>query len=339
MYSFDDIYKIDRKFILDRISEEDIFKRYCSNFVKIDKPFCSELRKDSNPSCNIYRSVNGLRYKDFGDNTYCDCFNYIMLKYGCSYYESFNIVANDFNLTKNTTFKALSPVLGSEVPKLIESGYKRIKTEIQVVSQPFTIHDYNYWSKYKIKLELLQEYNVVSAKYVIISKLQKKVILEYSNTNPIYVYKFVNNGEISYKVYRPLEAKYKWSFNGTKHDIEGYDQLRLNGDVLILTKALKDVMVYRLLGYDAISLQGEANKLEFEVYNKLKQRFNTIVVNYDNDETGIKCAEKIAKDYNLKCFFIDKRTKCKDLSDYISKYGKLKTRKMLKQKINEVIES
>ena len=55
-------------FILSRVSEEDIFSKYCSNFKELGKPFCSELRKDLNPSCVIYQTKAGrLMYKDYGN--------------------------------------------------------------------------------------------------------------------------------------------------------------------------------------------------------------------------------------------------------------------------------
>ena len=65
------------------------------------------------------------------------------------------------------------------------------------------------------------------------------------------------------------EEEMQWLFNGgSAKDIEGYDQLSLNGDTLILTKSLKDCMCYRLLGYDAISLQGETNHERTQAQDK-----------------------------------------------------------------------
>jgi hypothetical protein len=56
-------------------------------------------------------------------------------------------------------------------------------------------------------------------------------------------------------------------------------------------------MVYRLLGYNAISLQSETTNLDESIVNELLSRFKTIIVNYDNDEEGIKNTLKIANVY------------------------------------------
>ena len=90
-------------------------------------------------------------------------------------------------------------------------------------------------------------------------------------------------------------------------------------------------MCYRVLGFDAISLQGEANKLEQNLVDKLLKRFNQIIINYDNDEQGIKSTNKLVNQYNFKYFYIDKH---KDLSDYIKNLGLKEARVMINNKIN-----
>ncbi len=330
MFNFDNATIISSDYILSKISEADIFKRYCKNFEVINKPFCSEFRVDNNPSCNIYRSDKGLRYKDFGDGSYYDCFNYIIAKYGCKYFEALNIVSNDFNLANTSDLNNYLPIISDNIPLNRESVYIRLKTQIQVISQPFTISDYNYWSKYHINLELLKEYNVFSAKYVIISKPKGRIIIEYANSNPTYAYKFTGETGVSYKIYRPYEAKYKWTFNGTKDDIEGYDQLNLHGKLLIITKSLKDVMCLRALGYNSISLQGEANKLSNDIYKKLLKRFDKIVIFYDQDVVGNYNSDRISKDYDIDKIVIPQEYLTKDISDFIKEFGIKKAKELIK---------
>ena len=40
--------------ILSKVSELEIWRRYCSNFEEIEKSFCSDLYNDRNPACSIY---------------------------------------------------------------------------------------------------------------------------------------------------------------------------------------------------------------------------------------------------------------------------------------------
>jgi hypothetical protein len=215
---------------------------------------------------------------------------------------------------------------------------KAIKTKstINIVSQPFNMVDYDYWSKYGIGLELLEEYNVFSSKYTYLIKGDKRYQYEYSKSNPCYAYRFTRDGGYTYKIYWPLaEKNKKWLFSGgAASDIEGYDQLRLSGDILILTKSLKDVMCYRVLGYDAISLQGEANKLDNDLAQKLIKRFDKIIINYDEDEEGIRGVERMKSEYGFDSFFIDGS---KDLSDYIKIHGIGNAITMIDGKINNLL--
>ncbi len=58
---------IKKETILNAISQEEIFKRYCPNFKKINVKFSSEVRDDPKPSCVIAPYNGVLWYKDFGD--------------------------------------------------------------------------------------------------------------------------------------------------------------------------------------------------------------------------------------------------------------------------------
>lgn len=323
--------------ILSKVSEYDIFSRYCKNFVEINQPFCSELRLDRGPDCRIYvNRYNHLMYKDFANGDNLDCFNYVMKKYGCKYYEALNIIANDLGLASVSTTLNPRVLLINDEFKPNQPIVPRPKSTISIIEQPYTIQDYNYWSRYGISLELLEEYNVFSAKFVYLIKGTSRITYQYKNTNPCYAYRFTRDGQYTYKVYWPLgDKRYKWLFSGgAAEDIEGYDQLPLIGDVLILTKSLKDCMCYNVLGYSAISLQGEANKLSQELVDKLLKRFNKIIVNYDSDEQGIKSTQGLNRQYGFASFFIDEH---KDLSDYIYAEGLEKAKEMINEKVKNCL--
>lgn len=335
MFDLNDAYSnvtIDE--IFSKVSEYELWKYYCHNFDKVNKPFASELYKDNNPDCRIFRhSNNKLLYKDFGDNgKVYDIVQYVMAKYYLSYYEAINVIANDFNIRKSklTIDKTIKEA------SIDERLVIRPKPKIDIISQPFNLIDYDYWSKYYIPFTLLDKYNVFSARHVHLIKEDRTIVFNYVKWNPIYAYRFVDSqtNDYSYKIYKPYEPdkRYKWLFSGTTANIEGYQQLPLYDNLLVLGKSLKDVMVYRLLGYSAISLQGEGNKVPKDLLESLKRRFNRIIVNYDNDEAGIAATNKICKEHNLDYFFIDE---FKDISDYVKANGLEKGRKMIGEKTNE----
>ena len=65
---------------------------------------------------------------------------------------------------------------------------------------------------------------------------------------------------------------------------------------------------------------------------KLKERFKTIIVFYDNDLPGIKGMQKIKSQYpNLNFFWIPRKYGAKDTSDFVKKYGINKTRTYIEQ--------
>jgi len=334
MFNLEDAYtNITLDDIYSKVSEYELWKYYCSNFEGLEKPFRSDLYNDNNPDCWIYKATNNrLKYKDFGTGDSYGIIEYIQNKYNCTFKECITIISNDFNLAK-------SKILVTNETKLLnfEENIPKDKARIDILSQSFNLTDFNYWNQYKIPLDLLQEYDVFSCKNVYLIKKEKIVTFTYTKNNPIYAYRFTNEGKYSYKIYFPYaEKKFKWLFSGgSSKDIEGFDQLPLFGDKLILTKSLKDCIVYRILGYNAISLQGETNRLDQELVNKLLKRFDSIIINYDNDTEGIKNTIRLHNQYNFKYFYIDE---FKDISDYIKGYGLEKTIELLKIKMEEIDE-
>lgn len=322
--------------ILSKVSEYQIFKYYCKNFEDLDKSFLSEFYFDTNPSCRIYIGTNNrLYYKDFGTGDYYNCFDYISRKYNTDYYSALRIVANDFKIKSLKIDISPSLIVSNDIVNIPQKP--KIKSRIEIVSQNYNSTDYDYWMRYKIPFDLLHEYNVFSAKFVYLYTSKGTTVYEYRKSNPIYAYRFTSEQKYSYKIYFPYaNKKYKWLFSGgSQDDIEGYDQLDLSGDFVILTKSLKDCMCYRLFGINAISLQGEANKLSSELVIKLQKRFDKIIVNYDGDSQGIKSTNSLIRDWGFEHFYIDE---AKDLSDLIADKGldiaKNELEKKLKIKLN-----
>lgn len=312
---------VDVKDIFEVCSEYDIFKKYCTNFEEIDKPFLSEFYNDTKADCRIFQTKdNSLLYKDFGEPKHCfNCFTYVMHKYNYTFKEALNVISLDFGIIKSKTSISPNFIIG------LEKTYKKPKTKpvISIVSRQWNLTDYKYWFKqYGITFEWLESYEVIPCEYVYLTKDSGTIAYKSINNNPIYAYRFQIDGKYVYKIYRPLaEKKDKWLFNGTADCIEGFDQLPLFDDLLIITKSLKDVICCRLLGYSAISLQGETNKLKQELFNKLIKRFDKIVIFYDNDEVGIKAAENLCETYNLKSIIIPKKYEAKDISELIKNIG------------------
>ncbi len=337
MFNFDSAeIDITKEEILSKINELDIFKRYVKYFEDVDKGFKSEFYLDNNPGCRIYLSNNNCYYyKDFGNGgEHLDCFSYVQKKFNVNFHESLRIIANDFNiknLKTNINPKVIVSYDAINVPIKPKS-----KASIEIFPQNYNLNDYNYWNQFGIPLQLLEDYDVFSCKWVYVHKNGNTIVSEYRKSNPIYAYRFTNDNKYSYKIYFPMAPKKnKWLFSGSaSKDIEGYDQLDESGDILILTKSLKDCMCYRLFGINAISIQGETNKLSKELVDKLLKRFKTVIINYDNDSEGIKSADLMKEQFGFDSFVF---TEAKDLSDVIKlkgiDYAKKRLEKVLKVKL------
>ncbi len=324
---------ITSEFILNRISEFDIFKMYCSGFKELNQSFKSEFYNDTNPGCRIYQKPDGrLSYKDFGTGDSFDCFSYVQRKWNLTFNECLNVILNDFGLLKGQNIAIDKQfLLGKENVSKIENNASKVV--ISIVSRNWRLIDYNYWMKYGISFDLLEQYDVYPCSTVYLNSRGKTTVIQESKDNPIYAYRFEYEGVYSYKIYRPLaEKRWKWLFSGgNSKNIEGFDQLPFFGKTLILTKSLKDCICFNLIGYPAISLQGEANKLENELVTKLLKRFDEIVVIYDNDDQGKKSSLSLQKQYNFRILFIEE---AKDLSDLIELKGLEESKIIIDKLIN-----
>jgi len=151
------------------------------------------------------------------------------------------IISNDFNIKSCKVSLDPRIIVANDEFKAKLVNVPREKSIINITSQPWTIEDANYWEQYGIPLSKLDAFDVFSAKYVYLTKGNKRTQMTYSKYNPCYAYRFTYEGQYSYKIYWPLspDKKFKWLFSGgSENNVEGFDQLPLNGDKLILTKPL-----------------------------------------------------------------------------------------------------
>lgn len=286
--------------ILSKVTEYDIYARYIGQF-RIGFIYNSPFRKDKNPSFGIFQSkkTGRLLFKDHGNGECGDVIKFVSLYTGLTNYNDIlQRIISDMNITNKTKLKA------TKISKPHE-------TVIGVVRQDFTEVDKQYWSQFGITLETLDKFNVNSIKYYLCDGVVKGI---YKDTNPMYSYKVYDR----FKIYRPLGDKYtKWRNNLTEIDIQGYEQLPENGNLLIITKSMKDVMCLYEMGYTAISPSSESTFIPQQCLNILKKRFKHIVIIYDRDKAGFQNVRKIINKYKLDFLFVNKKFKSKDISDAV----------------------
>lgn len=291
-------------YILSKVTEYDIYARYIGQF-KIGFIYNSPFREDKNPSFGIFRSRKSgkLLFKDHGNGECGDVIKFVELYTGLTNYNDIlNRIVTDMSITNNTKLKSIKQ-------------YESKDTVIGVVRQDWTDVDKQYWSQFGITKETLTKFNVFSIKYYLCDGIVKGI---YKNENPMYAYKVYDH----FKIYRPLADKYtKWRNNLTPYDIQGYEQLPKKGDLLIITKSLKDVMCLYEMGYTAISPSSESTFLTPDVIDALKRRFKRILICFDRDIPGVKNMRKISLKTGLNGFLVHKKWKAKDISDAVKLNG------------------
>ena len=331
--SIEDSPQITKEFILSKLSQIDIIEYYIKQRVDFEKAICSPLRKDNSPSFSFKQYTDGaIIGRDWALGENYDCFRIVQELYKCSFVEALKIISNDFKLLNTRTLKGNpvyinhSDTLETKILPDRPATNKKAKI-ITIQPQAFTKTDVDYWGQYGIEIADLVKFDVSSCRYV---WLNGDLIRQYSTNNPVYAYEFTGYGYKHYKVYCPLaDRKRKWLFSGTSEDIEGYNCLPLLAPYVVITKSLKDVIVLYKYGVPAISLQGEGNKLEISLVDKLKKRFENIITFYDNDTAGIKGSKKIEAEYGIPYLLIPDKYNCKDISDFRLQYGDSATRDLL----------
>lgn len=287
--------------ILSKVTEYDIYAKYIGQF-KVGMIYNSPFRKDKNPSFGIYYSkrTKQLLFKDHGTGECGNVIKFVSLFTGkTEYNDILSDIVDKLNITNNT--------------KLVSSKQYIPPTEtvIGVVRQEFTDVDINYWKQFNISINTLKKFNVNSIKYYLCNGIVKGT---YKRENPMYAYKVYNN----FKIYRPLADKYtKWRNNLTDYDIQGYEQLPQKGDILFITKSMKDVMCLHEMGYPAVSPSSESTFLPKDVLEQLKTRFKRIIILFDRDTSGVKRSRKLSRETGLEAMLINKKFKAKDVSDAV----------------------
>lgn len=305
MYSTKTAITINLNDLLDKLDDYSIYSYYLGN-IQIGKLINSPLRQDDKiPSFAVFRSNNGaLLFKDHGSGQSGNSLTFIKL------YKNIK--------TRNELEKELLRIIRNVNPNnIIHKNTYNVKNnsnniDIGIVRQPFTKIDVDYWKQFHINLNTLKKFNVFSIKYFLCNRVVRGT---YKESSPMYAYKVYDK----FKIYRPLASKYtKWRTNLTNEYVQGLAELpQEGGNILIITKSLKDVMCLYEMGFYAIAASSETTFIPEHILKDLSNKWKHILLLYDRDKTGINKAREISKTYNLPAFFVHKKFKSKDISDAI----------------------
>jgi len=322
--------------VLLRISEYDIFTKYCESFKQPGKKFHSEFREDKNPSCVISDIGGRPLYKDFGTGESFRAIGYVMAKFNLTYSQALEKINEDFSLGLIHSFPEYSKRVINPSVYLNGNGSGSIKyrntTVIQIKSREFNKDDYDYWyGNYRIPINTLKLFGVKPITHFWINgKMYRADKLAYS-----YEY-YWDEDIFRRKIYQP-KSEYKWFSNGGDV-VQGEGVLPKSGDLLIVTKSLKDVMCLYELGYVAIATVSETTWLPEKYMHKQMQRFKRLLIFWDNDTTGLENAKKFSNMYSIPYIALPIALELKDISDCIKGMGFNFAKNIVNHLINQVYE-
>lgn len=295
--------------LLEKLNDYDIYSYYLGAF-KPGKLINSPLRPDDKiPSFAIFPSkTGGLLFKDHGTGEAGNALKFVKLYRGIQTREELEreLLTIVRRMNPNQTIRTVT-----NSPK-VSSGM----TDIGIVRQPFTTVDKQYWKQFHISIDTLRRFNVWSIKYFLCNSVVRGT---YKETNPMYAYKVFDK----FKIYRPLASKYtKWRTNLTNRHVQGLAELpKEGGNLLIITKSLKDVMCLYEMRYYAIAASSETTFIPEDILQSLRSKWKHIVILYDRDRTGMLKARDYSRRYKLDAFFVHKKFKAKDISDAVKDNG------------------
>lgn len=324
--------KLTKDLILQRLSEETIMEYYLG--ISITKGLVkSPFRNDKHPTCAFFRNPSGeLIFKDFSGDFYGNCFSVVMRKYNCSFYKALQIIANDFGIVKSNYITTSSQPIRYSNKKFKDSK----PCDIRVTIQPFTEEELSWWKEYGITEKTLKLFNVFSCKYLF---LNGELFQTSNKKNFIFGY-YYGKGEDErelWRIYFPKQRDFRFLSNWKHNLVQGSKQLPDKGEFVVITKSMKDVMCLYELGVTAIAPNSETLFINEKQLEVLKNRFQKIVVLYDQDRAGKYNMAKIRRKYpELSYLVIPESYKAKDISDFFKKYGKEKTLDIIKEAKNYI---
>ena len=306
--------KITKDFILSKVNQESIMQYYTGLNVNSKKLMLSPFRVDNHFTVSFYKSKSDILYlHDFATNEHINCFQAVMKKYGVNFYEALDIIAKDFELIEgcNNT---------EEKPLNVESLKETKSSIIQVQIKNYSNEELEWWKQFGISIKTLKKFHVFSIEHVF---LNGELKFTSSNKCPIYGYYFGKdkNSVEKWKIYFPLKENYRFLNNLSKKVLQGYHQLPKTGDLLVITKSMKDLMAMYEFGIPAISPNSETLFIDDKKLEEFKQRFKHILVIYDNDRPGLHNMWLIRKQHPELNYFYIPWYLAKDFTDSIKLVG------------------
>lgn len=281
-------------------------------------------------------------FKDLADSRYGDIFKFVKCFAAFTYGEDLQSRYEVIQFIDQQLELGMFDTDGKQREKIARdfSRHKQSK-EICIKSRNFTKRDLEYWKEYDIDEEALNHFGVKSVNYLL--KDDGEIRRQFRKSELCFFYPMWDKGKL-YQPHAEKAFKFRNSCPGDDpYYYQGFNQLE-GHDTLIITKSMKDVMVFwkvlnkdMELNVDVIAPHAESIKLSDEFVNAVKERYKRVIVVSDYDRAGVQFAQR-CKAQGFEYKFVDTnrilingkyKVVDKDISDFLFNHGVLKTKKLL----------
>lgn len=322
---------VNKELLLKYITDLEVYQKYINEEIVPGKMILSPFRNENKASFGLFIGDGGeICFKDFklGGG---DCITFVKNLFNLTYFEACSKIAIDFGMEDDFIVKKIGKTETNNIIPInrTEFLHKAGTLSLQKTKREWKSYDLLYWQEYGISLKTLEFFNVEPISHFFVND---KII---TADKYAYCFKEFKDNKETYKIYQPFNTVYKWINSHNNSVWQGWLQLPEKGDVLIITKSLKDVMaIYEITGLPSVSLQCENLLPKQQVYDELFNRFEDIYIFYDNDfdkeqNWGKLFTQKFKESFDAYTIEIDDKFECKDFSDFVKKYGKIESKKLI----------
>jgi hypothetical protein len=255
-------------------------------------------------------SSNFYRFKDFSSGNQGDGIELVKALFNLeSRGHAANQIINDYQdfLSHN------------DAPVTLELKFHDKFKVVDYEMRHWNTQDSKFWTSFSISSILLAKYSVVPLAYFTMEKREEDGSMTSFKFNKPYLYGYFRQDGELYKIYMPKNLDKK--FIKVQNYVQGIDQLTYEAKYLVITSSLKDLMCFNKLGIgnvECIAPDSENTMIGEVVMGKLSKRYFKTIVLFDNDEPGIKAAQRYQDKYGYNYIVLDMS---KDLSDSVKDYG------------------
>ena len=298
-----DVFLASKRSLTDKlfecVSSYDIFCSFIGEDIKVGEVILSPIRKDSRPTFILFvpEDKDEVYFKDFawqGGSVFKFVKLFALYQENINLKEFVDVIHYidrhmGIGLFESTKVKPVQR-------RVLDTAFYASKRVIKFKSRDFTERDLAYWKSFHITEETLRFFCVKSVHKLL--NENNEVVWTVSSRTLTFAYVVYNK----IKLYRPEEAPdFKWRNTCPGHYIQGLKQMndrKSSCDTLIITKSLKDVMVfYEFLGdrYDVIAPHSETYIFTDTFLKSILTKYKRIIVIFDFDLAGVCGANRLRK--------------------------------------------